>query len=121
LGVFLVQKDIQLNNIPQAILNEIKSYAHKFPQEESCGIICENNSSLYFKSCENISPRKDVHFVINPEILIDNNILYIYHSHVNSSCKPSVLDKKICDELCIDYLIYSLRDDDFYIYSCMSV
>jgi len=121
LAVFLEQKDILLNNIPEYILDEIKSYARKFPNQESCGIIFNNDSGLYFKPCDNLSERRDVYFAINPKILIDYNVLYVYHSHVNSSAKPSKLDKKMCDELCIPYLIYSLRDDDFYIYDSVGV
>ena len=119
--VFLEQKDFLLSNIPQYILDKIKLYANQFPDEETCGIIFKKNCELYFKPCENISPKKSVHFVINPKILIDYNVSYIYHSHVNASAEPSQLDKKICNELCIPYIIYSLRDDDFYIYESVGV
>ena len=35
--------------------------------------------------------------------------------------KPSITDKLYSDELCIPFLIYSIRDDEFGIYNNISV
>lgn len=118
--VFLERKHTQLNNdIPQYLLDEIEAYAHTKPLEESCGLICSGEESMFFLPCENLSKNKTRHFAINPLILIENNVNYIYHSHVSQSSKPSILDIKSSNALCISYLIYSLRDKDFYLYKCV--
>ena len=116
--VSLEQKDILSN---KKLLNTIKDYARLFNTQESCGLIVEKLSGVSFIECENLSENPKYHFEIDPKIFIENKVLYVYHSHVNSSAKPSKLDKKMCDELCIPYLIYSLRDDDFYLYENISV
>jgi len=99
-------------NIPNAILEEIRCYAKKFPNEESCGVIIKDRV-LKFLPCENLSKNKLYHFVMDPFILIENNVVVLFHSHVNSSSSPSCLDKKIMYELGLPFLIYSLRDDNF--------
>lgn len=119
--VFLVQKNLQLNNIPKKILLQCKKYALKFKQEECCGIIVKENNNLLFKSCKNIHPDRKNFFLIDPMNLIENEVEYIFHSHWNGGSRPSSSDIKSSDELCIPFLIYSLTDDDFYLYQSISV
>jgi proteasome lid subunit RPN8/RPN11 len=107
------------NEIPEEVLREIESYAKSIPQEESCGVIALVNNNLSFIPCENLSENRYSNFFIDPNILIDNNVVYIYHSHVDQSSKPSFLDIKSSKSLCIPYLIYSLRDEDFYLHKCV--
>jgi len=102
-------------NIPHKILEEIKFYARSFSNEESCGVIVFDEE-FKFIACENLSQNKDQHFSIDPFVLIENNVTAVYHSHVNSCCSPSCLDKKIRNNLQIPFLIYSLRDDNFCLY-----
>jgi proteasome lid subunit RPN8/RPN11 len=117
----LERKNSQLNNIPKEVLLQCKNYALKFEEEESCGIIVKHNNSFLFKSCENIHPDKKYFFAINPMNLVDNVVEYIFHSHWNGGSRPSSCDIKSSDELCIPFLIYSLTDDDFYLYRSISV
>lgn len=107
------------SRLSKEILDEIADYAKRFRLEESCGLVVEEGDCLRFVACKNLSRRRDMHFLINPEILIENNVFCIYHSHVNHSPSPSKLDIKSSNDLCIPYLIYSLRDDDFYFYNCV--
>lgn len=102
--------------IPEHILLEIKKYARGKKYEESCGIIYEKAAKLNFLKCENLSKNKNVHFEIDPRYLVEYDASYIYHSHVNCSSKPSFFDVKMYNQILIPFLIYSLRDDDFYIY-----
>ena len=53
--------------------------------------------------------------------LIENEVEYVFHSHWNGGSRPSSSDIKSSDELCIPFLIYSLTDDDFYLYESISV
>lgn len=118
---FLVQKNFQLNNIPGYILDEIKKYCKKKVNQESCGVIHLRDGELIFKECKNISLDPVNYFYIDPIILIDYDVQYIVHSHIIGSSKPSENDINGSNELCIPYLIYSLKDDDFYLYENVGV
>lgn len=118
---FLVQKSFQLNNIPKYILDQIKKHCKQNPKQESCGIIYSEEGKISFKACENISSNPTHYFCIDAVILIDYDVQYVVHSHTIGSSRPSENDKNNSDELCIPYLIYSLRDDDFYLYENVGV
>ena len=121
MAVFLVHKLIHLNKINKIILDEIKEYCRQFTKKESCGVIYLNDSHLSFLPCENISQSPDYYFSIDPVILIDYDVQYIVHSHVIGSSQPSESDISNSNELCIPYLIYSLRDNDFFLYENIGV
>lgn len=110
-----------MNNIPQKILEQIKKYCRKNPNIECCGIIYCENEQLFFLECKNINNNQTHNFTIEAKILIDYDVQYVVHSHTLGSAKPSVNDVRNSDESCIPYLIYSLRDDDFYLYENISV
>jgi proteasome lid subunit RPN8/RPN11 len=110
-----------LNKIPQNILEQIKNYCRKNPDIECCGVVYCENEQLSFLECENISDNPTYNFVIDPVILIDYDVEYIVHSHPVGSSRPSTNDIRNSDESCIPYLIYSIRDNDFYLYENISV
>ena len=110
-----------MNKIPKNLLYEIKEHCTKFKNEEACGVIYKKSEKLFFLKCENKSTDRRFYFVLDPGILIDYDVQYIVHSHPICSSKPSVNDIKCSDELCIPFLIYSLRDDDFYLYENVGV
>lgn len=110
-----------MNNIPQKILEQIKIHCHKYSDQEACGIIYKSENELHFLECDNLSDNRKYHFIIDPMILIDYDVKYIVHSHINSSAKPSECDVNNANELCIPFLIYSLCYDNFYLYDNISV
>jgi proteasome lid subunit RPN8/RPN11 len=101
--------------------NEIKRAALKNKQEEVCGLIIKNSlEELLVLECENIFEKKQEGFVISPEVflnILNKNceIIAIYHSHPNSGCAPSKTDIAQSEALCLPFIIYSLKNDDFYI------
>ena len=95
----------------EKILDEIIDYAKSKPNVETCGVISGNK----FFPCENLSPVPDNHFIIDPLVIIEKEPEYIYHSHVGISSKPSKLDRLYQEEMDIPFIIYSLKDNDFYI------
>lgn len=105
-----------LSDIDREILKQIKFYAQSKPREETCGVVACLDEQLFFRPCDNLSSYKEKYFLINPRILIEYDVRLIYHSHVESSSKPSLCDIKNYENILIPFLIYSLRDDDFYIY-----
>lgn len=110
-----------MNNIPQDILDEIKSCCIKNPKIESCGIIFEYNNELQFLECDNLSEQPEFNFIVDPVILIKYDVKYIVHSHPTGSAQPSKFDIKSSNELCVPFLIYSICYDDFYLYENISV
>ena len=110
-----------LNNLPEHILEYCKCYAKKFPNKECCGLIVSCEEELIFKPTKNIHPDPTWFFAIDSIELIEYDVQYIFHSHWNGSSRPSEFDKKSSNELCIPFLIYSLIDDDFYLYENISV
>jgi proteasome lid subunit RPN8/RPN11 len=119
---FRVQKNSQLNKIfDSLLLDQLKSYSRKNPTQESCGIIIKENNLLKFIECDNNSINPSSSFVIDSNIIIDYDVEYIFHSHIICSANPSIKDIDISNELCIPFLIYSLKDDDFYLYDNISV
>jgi len=58
---------------------------------------------------------------MDSSIIIDYEPVVIVHSHTRSCATPSEIDINASDELCIPYLIYSIRFDEFYLYENISV
>ena len=104
------------------ILAKIRKYALSKPVEETCGLIIESLGEASFIPCRNYHPKPEVAFRLSAkDFLSYENIKYIYHSHPKGSATPSEIDASYSDELQIPFLIYSLSDDDFYIYENKSV
>lgn len=117
--VFLGQRDIVLNDIPEGILAQISNLSHLSADEEICGIIydgCKN-----FIQCKNISNNKSNSFCIDPYVFIEYDVNIVFHSHVIGSSSPSCWDMDSSNKINIPYLIYSLRDKDFYLYNNVGV
>lgn len=110
-----------MSDIPDSLLVEVKKYCIKNKNEESCGIIYRDSQKLHFLGCENLSSFPKESFILKPSLIVDYNVKYIVHSHIIGSSKPSSFDKSSSNELCIPFLIYSLIDDDFYLYQNISV
>ncbi len=107
--------------IPERELNIAKNYCLSSPDRESCGLFCESNKKIYFIKCENKSNNPRYEFVIDPYVFIDNNVKYVFHSHTESSAHPSRQDILYSDELEVPFLIYSIKEDSFFLYENVSV
>lgn len=115
---FLERNVLLLNDIPKEVLGQVKNYAESIFDEESCGLIV-GQEKINFIPCRNLSRNKKNNFYISPADMIRKNIMYIFHSHVGSSSQPSKMDIDNCKNIMIPFLIYSLRDKDFYVYKCV--
>ena len=121
MGVFQEQKNLVSNNLPEYILEDCKRYAKGFPDQECCALIIAYDNQLIFKPTKNLHSNPVGFFAIDPVELIEYDVEYVFHSHWNGGSRPSSFDKKSSNELCIPFLIYSLIDDDFYLYENISV
>ena len=89
----------------------IKTHSLRSYPQESCGIINKSGEALV---SPNISPRPCDSFLIDFSDFNFSDIKYVYHSHPETSALPSVTDIQYCNESQLPFIIYSLRDDDFY-------
>jgi len=97
------------------LLDQIKDLATKDFPHETCGlIVCEKEGSWRVVSLKNHSQSPKESFLISPLDFIEHkNIAAIYHSHPDSSSAPSHADRLYCNELQLNFLIYSIIEDKF--------
>ena len=107
-------------NINSNFYEQIKQYALKQPNEEVCGFVILNDfGEVEIYNCKNVHTDKAKAFEVEIETFLKiskKNILAIYHSHVNHSANPSEYDLRQSEELCIPFVVYSVRYDNFYIH-----
>ena len=100
---------------------EIKEHAKSLPDEEVCGVILiEPDNSVRVERMKNESEDKKKNFHLSPskflEYKINNRVLGIYHSHPTTTERPSKIDRAMSEEMGIPYLIYSLKNNKFFLY-----
>ena len=97
---------------------DIIRLAKENPAEEVCGFVHLDRLLTPCVTSEiNQSNNKENSFVISPsKFLSAKNILGIYHSHVNEGSQPSKLDIANSEETGLPFLIYSNRDEDFWLH-----
>jgi proteasome lid subunit RPN8/RPN11 len=115
---FLVLTNININN---NFYRQIKNYALNQSQEEVCGlIVLDNFGEVQVEPCENTKTDKSDGFIIDTKLFLhaskNKDILAIYHSHPDDPPDPSTQDLLQCEELCLPFIIYSVKYDDFYIH-----
>lgn len=101
--------------------DEIAKHAQEDQEKEVCGFVVLSNDlipSIY--RTKNVSSDPVNFFSISPaEFLnkkIKNKIIAIYHSHIDSGPEPSEQDIITSEEIGLPYLIYSLKNKDFFLY-----
>ena len=100
---------------------KIKEHARENPKEEVCGVLLMDiDNSIRVERMKNESDNKQECFHLSPqkflEYKINNRILGVYHSHPKSTETPSRADKLMSEELGLPYLVYSLKNDKFFLY-----
>ena len=100
---------------------EIKGLSSAIPDEEVCGFLALNGMmEVVVIPAENIHSNKKKYFKIDSQAFLDiekrYKIIAIFHSHPTSSEKPSTFDLNSSEELCLPFLIYSLKTDKFFLH-----
>ena len=100
---------------------QIKDLSRKNPNEETCGFLVLNElMEVVVVPAVNTHKDKKKYFKIDSQAFLDiekrYKIIAIFHSHPTSSEKPSAFDLNSSDELCIPFLIYSLKTDKFFLH-----
>ena len=90
--------------------------------EEVCGFVVRNGKEISAVKANNDAEDKVHLFQINPIQFLstfqnNDEVLYVYHSHLTGSAEPSDFDLVMSKHADIDFLIYSIRDDNFKIHS----
>ena len=112
LGHFQQHFHMTINN---KIIDHIKSYSKENFPKEVCGFIVESGNDIEFLPVDNKHPNNESFFIISPKdyLYIKNkyNILYFFHSHVNSS-DFSGLDIFYQKYHNINMLLYNIETDE---------
>ena len=115
----LESTNINISN--KGFYDYIKESAQKFSNEEVCGLVLKNFSGeIFVRPCANIHKDKKSGFMVSPEVFLEivnkYKVLAVYHSHVDALPDPSVHDLCQSESLCLPFIIYSVKYDDFYIH-----
>lgn len=103
-------------SLQQKIINDCE----KDTTKEICGFVVNTESGLDIIPTENKSPNPENEFYIPAKEFLymkkKNNLVGIYHSHLESDAKPSEFDKKSADLTCFPFVIYSIKTNRFNIH-----
>mgnify|MGYP003638010981 CR=1 FL=1 len=105
--------------IENNMLQEIIEFSESSPLREVCGFIVYRNNTLFFEKIINDSNQDD-YFRINPisflERSLSNELVAIFHTHVDSEEKPSEYDIQNSKNCLYPFLIYSLETKRFHLF-----
>ena len=98
----------------------------KNSSEEICGFIVLKNDNFICIPCENIAKNKKENFMISSLDYIkikkySDQILYIYHSHINDNENFSEQDISCSENLCLPIIMYNLNKKIFKIHEPISI
>ena len=87
---------------------------------EICGLGAKN--SLFF--LKNVALHRKTGFLIDPldyfHLFDKSKLDFCFHSHPEGSCEPSAMDVEMSRNALIDFLVFSVRDKKFSLYSPVS-
>ena len=87
---------------------------------EICGLGTKN--SLFF--LKNVAPDRKTGFLIDPldyfHLFDGSKLGFCFHSHPEGSSEPSSMDVEMSRNALIDFLVFSVRDKKFSLYSPVS-
>jgi proteasome lid subunit RPN8/RPN11 len=104
---------------------QIKEWAIKNNQEETCGLIYFSGNAINIEKCKNIASDKQNYFEIDPlqYLRISNNkknkILGIFHSQLKG--EPTPIDYMVARGHNYYSIVYSIENDEFYEVDKMSI
>lgn len=97
-------------------LDKIFEYAEEVYPQECCGVVAERDGEEKFFPIPNIADDPYSEFEFSKpeylEVILQNNIRAIVHSHPDGVVEPSNHDIKACNFIKIPYLIVSYPKKD---------
>lgn len=102
-------------------IKDIVKHAESTPEEECCGfVLLKEDLEVQVERCINESPKPKECFQISPSKFLDytlnKRVLGIYHSHPETTERPSKHDIQASEESGIPYIIYSLKTKKKFLY-----
>lgn len=98
---------------------ELKNYAKSSTLAEVCGFIGYKDR-LVFKPARNHNREPQKFFSISPLDYLSfkrsNELLAVFHSHLNGDCQASEFDKVSAENVCLPFVIYSITEDKFSVF-----
>lgn len=107
------------SNLPD-ILKFFKEYADLYKNIECCGFLGKKKKKFIGQIVPNRSPEPNLFFCVDPVDFLkfssENQMVAIFHSHIDSNALFSEQDKESSDAICIPYLLYSVWENKFSFY-----
>ena len=98
---------------------ELKKYSKSSKFAEVCGFVGYKDGFI-FKTVQNHNKEPQKYFSISPLDYLSfkksNELVAVFHSHLNSDCEASEFDKVSAKNVCLPFLIYSITEDKFSIH-----
>ena len=115
--------DVIKERTPQGVFKAIKKISEGDFRNEVCGFVgFDKVDREYFviKEAENIAEDPQEFFLISPlDYLLfkeEYHLVGVFHSHLVADEQPSEFDKKMAENCCNPFLIYSLNTQKINIY-----
>ncbi|NIG13033.1 peptidase P60 [Pantoea sp. Al-1710] len=95
---------------------EIFGHAERVYPNECCGVIVQTGESKYYIPCHNLSEDPTEQFILCPRDFARaedlGTITAIVHSHPDATPQPSHLDRAMCDDSAVPWIIVSWPEGD---------
>ena len=99
---------------------EIESICKEESHKESCGFILMSGDKFEIVKCNNVSTHPESSFEISykdlTKYLMNQKMVAIFHSHINTDEKFSEKDVKISEELMFPFWVYSSKTKKHNVY-----
>jgi len=98
------------------IVTAIFDHAKTTYPAECCGVIIFADDDEWYFPCRNLSRTPDDQFILNPKDYAEAEsrgvVTRIVHSHPDASTQPSNLDRAMCDDSGVPWIIVSVPEGD---------
>ena len=112
--------DVITQNAPQGVFKAIKKISEENFRNEVCGFVGYDDENFVIKEAANIAEDPKRFFLISPlDYLLfkeDYCLVAVFHSHIIADEQPSEFDRKMAENCCNPFLIYSLNTQKINIY-----
>lgn len=103
--------------LDEKIKQDCIDHANQDAPREACGLIIIRKGKQVYWPCKNLAVKSD-NFVLDPEDYAEadeaGDIVAVFHSHPNASCKPSEADLVACEESGLPWFIVGLPSEQWH-------
>jgi len=99
--------------------DDFVAHAKELAPNECCGIMVEHNGVYQYIRSSNLSDSPTNSFLLDPDLVREYGgmIKFVTHSHADTDCNPSDIDKASSEHCGIPFLILSLVDLKYFTYT----